>query len=187
MRLLFIRNTVIPVLIMTKKRILLIGLFGCLLMAGFMHSGCGVYSFKDVSIPDSIKTVRVNFFENRAPYVNPQLSPELTESVKRKIQNQTRLTLSRSDEVHWDISGEIRDYAITTSGISNKQEVTNRLTVSVHISIKKAGAEAAEEFDVSRGFEFNARLSQQAAETQLQTEMIRSLTDDIFNRLFSNW
>jgi hypothetical protein len=38
-------------------------------------SSCGIYSFADVSIPDSIKTVRINFFENRAQYVNPQLSP----------------------------------------------------------------------------------------------------------------
>jgi hypothetical protein len=115
------------------------------------------------------------------------LSPNLTESVKRKIQNQTRLSLTNSEEVHWEISGEIRDYAVTTSGISNKQEVTNRLTVLVHISIKKRGSETPDEFDISRGFEFSARISQQAAETQLQAEIIRSLTDDIFNRLFSNW
>lgn len=172
---------------MLKNKFLYIFFFACIVLAGFSNAGCGVYSFKDVSIPDSVKTVRVNFFENRAQYVNPQLGPNLTESVKRKIQAQTRLSLSKADEVQWDISGEIRDYSVTTSGISNKQEVTNRLTVTVHISIKKAGLETPEEFDISRGFEFSARLSQQAAETQLQTEIIRSLTDDIFNRLFSNW
>ena len=51
------------------------------------NSSCGVYSFADVSIPDSIKTIRVNFLENRAPYVNPQLSPALTDRVKQKIIN----------------------------------------------------------------------------------------------------
>lgn len=172
---------------MLKNKVAYFLLTFCIAAAAFFHAGCGVYSFKDVSVPDSVKTVRVNFFENKAQYVNPQLSPNLTESVKRKIQNQTRLSLSKADEVDWDISGEIRDYTVTTSGISNKQEVTNRLTITVHISIKKQGIETPEEFDISRGFEFSARLSQQAAETQLQTEIIRSLTDDIFNRLFSNW
>lgn len=172
---------------MLKNKTFYIVLSLCIFVASLPNAGCGIYSFKDVSVPDSVKTVRVNFFENKAQYVNPQLSPNLTEAVKRKIQNQTRLSLSKADEVHWDISGEIRDYSVTTSGISNKQEVTNRLTVTVHISIKKAGAEVPEEFDISRGFEFSARLSQQAAETQLQDEIIRSLTDDIFNRLFSNW
>ena len=172
---------------MLKNKAFYIVLILCITAAALSNAGCGVYSFKDVSVPDSVKTVRINFFENKAQYVNPQLSPNLTEAVKRKIQNQTRLTLSKADEVHWDISGEIRDYNVTTSGISNKQEVTNRLTVTVHISIKKEGAEVPEEFDISRGFEFSARLSQQAAETQLQEEIIRSLTDDIFNRLFSNW
>ena len=172
---------------MLKNKVAYFLLTFCIAAAAFFHAGCGVYSFKDVSVPDSVKTVRVNFFENKAQYVNPQLSPNLTESVKRKIQNQTRLSLSKADEVDWDISGEIRDYTVTTSGISNKQEVTNRLTITVHISIKKQGIETPEEFDISRGFEFSARLSQQAAETQLQAEIIRSLTDDIFNRLFSNW
>lgn len=170
-----------------KKYFVFIALLSAALFFMMGNSGCGVYSFKDVSIPDSVKTVRINFFENKAPYVNPQLSPNLTEAVKRKIQNQTRLSISKNDEVDWDISGEIRDYAVTTSGISNKQEVTNRLTVTVHISVKKQSVEVPEGFDISRGFEFSARLSQQAAESQLQAEMIRTLTDDIFNRLFSNW
>ncbi len=97
---------------MLKNKFLYIFLFACIITAVFSNAGCGVYSFKDVSVPDSVKTVRVNFFENRAQYVNPQLSPNLTESVKQKIQNQTRLSISKSDDVQWDISGEIRDVYI---------------------------------------------------------------------------
>ena len=45
--------------------------------ACILFSGC--YSFKDVSIPPEVKTARVNYIENKAPYVNPQLSPQLTD------------------------------------------------------------------------------------------------------------
>ena len=163
-------------------------LFIVLLTAAGFNSGCGIYSFRDVTIPDSIKSFRMQFIENRATYVNPQLSPSLTEGIRRKILNQTRLTQTNSEDAHLDISGEIRDYVVTTSGISNKQEVTNRLTISVHITVRNTQTiEAPQEFDISRGFEFSARLSQQTAESQLLEEIIRSLSDDVFNRLFSNW
>src|SRR5579872_6239816 len=105
-------------------------------------SSCHIYSFKDIgTIPDSVKTVRVNFLENRAPYVNPQLSPTLTERLKQKIVNQTRLTQTTSDNAHYDIHGYISDYSVSTTGITStngkSQSSLNRLTVSVHITLNK--------------------------------------------------
>lgn len=124
---------------------------------------------------------------NRAPYVNPQLSANLTEGVKRKILNQTRLSQTNSDNAHFDISGWISDYSVSTSAISDKQEVNNRLTVSVHIVATNTLDNNVKEFDISRNFEFDAKTSLQAAEARLLDEIIRTLSDDIFNRLFSNW
>jgi outer membrane lipopolysaccharide assembly protein LptE/RlpB len=169
------------------KKIYFIILIAVIVAAAGLNTGCGIYSFRDVSIPDSIKTVRIQYIENKATYVNPQLSPQLTEGVRRKIITQTRLSQTTNEDAHYDISGEIRDYVITTSGISNKQEVSNRLTVSVHIVLNNQLTNEKQEFDVSRGFEFSATLSQQTAETQLLDEMVKSLSDDIFTRLFSNW
>lgn len=152
------------------------------------NSSCGLYSFADVSIPDSIKTIRVNFLENRAPYVNPQLSPTLTDRVKQKIINQTRLTQTNNENAHYDISGWISDYSVSTTGVSQNRGVMNRLTVAVHITLKNQLANTPpQEFDISRSFEFGANLTLQAAESQLMEEMVRNLTDDIFNRVFSNW
>jgi outer membrane lipopolysaccharide assembly protein LptE/RlpB len=166
------------------------------LIAAF-NTGCGVYSFADVSIPDSVKTVRVNFVENKARYVNPQLSPQLTERLRQKIVNQTRLTQTQNDDAHWDINATVTDYSITTSAISSNQTagtgsqrqapVTNRLTVSIQLSVLNHLNGTTQEHSVSRSFEFDANLALQTAENQLLDEMIRSLTDDLFNRMFSNW
>jgi hypothetical protein len=162
-----------------------------------VNTGCGVYSFADVSVPDSVKTVRVNFIENRARYVNPQLSPQLTERLRQKIVNQTRLTQTNSDNVHWDVTGYVNDYSVSTSAISSGQAggtgrnqqaaVTNRLTVSVHLTINNRLNNTAQELDVSRSFDFDANLSLQAAESRLLDEILRNMTDDLFNRMFSNW
>ena len=151
----------------------------------------GCYSFRDVNLDPNVKTVRVQFIENRAPYQNPQISPNLTDRLKQKIINQTRLTQSNSEKVDWDISGEIRDYSVSTSGISSNdgqsQTSINRLTVTVHIVLLDNIKTETKEFDVTRQFDFDANQSLQTAEARLLDEMIRNLTDEIFNRLFSDW
>ena len=178
------------------KALSVLGLsFFTFLVLNFTFStGCKVYSFADVSIPDSIKTVRVNFIENRARYINPQLSPTLTDRLKQKIVNQTRLTQVNNDNANYDINATVTTYDVSTSGISSsgtagnqRQASMNRLTVGVHITVNNTLNNQVQEYDVSRSFEFAATLSLQAAESQLLDEMVRNLTDDIFNRIFSNW
>ncbi|HWR33299.1 MAG TPA: LPS assembly lipoprotein LptE [Chitinophagaceae bacterium] len=158
----------------------------CLVLSS-LNSGCKIYHFKDVSIPDSIKTVKINFIENKARYVNPQISPKLTDRLRQKITGQTRLTQTNNENVDWEISGFISDYSFSTSGISNQQVVNNRLTVAIHITLNNRKADDVKDYDVSRSFEFKGSQSFQQAEAALMDEMTRTLTDEIFNKLFSNW
>jgi Lipopolysaccharide-assembly len=162
-------------------------LVSCALYLGSSLTSCSIYRFKDVSIPDTIKTVKVDFIENRAQYINPQLSPRLTDKLRQKIIGQTRLSQSNSDIVDWEISGFVRDYTFSTSAISGQTVTTNRLTVAVHVVLTDRKADKTQDFDVSRSFEFGGDQSFQQAEATLGDEIIRSLTDDIFNKLFSNW
>ncbi len=154
----------------------------------FSNSSCGVYKFTEAgTIADSIKTVKVNFIENRAQYVNPQLSPKLTDKLRQKIIGQTKLSQTNNDNADWDISGFIRDYSFSTSAISGQQASNNRLTVTVHIIKRSNKEDKTDEYDVSRSFEFKGNQTFQQAEAALADEMVRTLTDEIFNKLFSNW
>ena len=151
------------------------------------NTGCFRYSFNTTSIPDTIKTVKVNPIDNRARYVNPQLSPRLTDKLRQKITSQTKLTQTNNENADWEISGQITDYSVTTSGVSNQRETTNRLTVSVHITFYNRKTDETKEHDVSRSYDFSANQSLQQAESKLLDEIIRTLTDEIFNRVFSDW
>jgi hypothetical protein len=170
-------------------------LFLFLLAAGFINvafTGCGVYSFSEKGKLDpDIKTVRVNIIENRAPYINPQLSPSLTERLKQKITRQTKLSQTNNNDANLDINATIRDYSVTTTGIcsSNGQTQTsiNRLTVTVHVIINNQLKSDVKEYDVSHSFDFAANKSLQQAESELLDEMVRNLSDEIFNRIFSDW
>src|SRR5438477_1127011 len=76
-----------------------------------LFSSCGVYTFRDVSVDYSkIKTVKVGFIDNKARYINPQLSPRLTDNIKQKISNFTKLTLVTTDDANYIITGYINRY-----------------------------------------------------------------------------
>jgi hypothetical protein len=72
-------------------------------------------------------------------------------------------------------------------GVSAQQATTNRLTVTVHVVLKKTLDNKELEFDVTRNFDFSANLSLNQAEGQLMEDIVRNITDDIFNQIFSNW
>ncbi len=145
------------------------------------------YSLKDVSIPPEIKTVKVFFIENKARYINPQLSPKLSDKLRQKIINQTRLSQTNSD-ADYEISGYISDYSVNTSGISQQQVASNNLNVTVHIIFRNRQDEKKNfEADITRNFPFSASKSLTQAETELNEQMVNNLTDEIFNRIFSNW
>jgi hypothetical protein len=157
------------------------------LLLTILISSCH-YTLKDVSIPKEIKTIRVNFIENKARYVNPQLSPQLTDKLRQKINNQTNRTLVQNDNADYDISGTVTDYSFGTAGISNNQTSTNRLSITVHIKVLNRLDEKGNiEADVNRTFDFAASLSIPQAEAQLNESILRNLTDEIFNRIFSSW
>jgi hypothetical protein len=152
-------------------------------------ASCKVYSFKDISIPPDVKTIRINFIENKARLVNPQLGPQLTDQLRQKITNQTRLTVINSDAAQYDVSAYITDYTVTTAGVSNQQAATDRLTVSVHIIFKNRTEGKPKDFeaDISHSFDYGANNTLTQEEPVLMPLILSNLTDEIFNRLFSNW
>jgi hypothetical protein len=151
-------------------------------------SGCGIYSFRDAVIPENVKTIKIGFVENKARYVNPQLAPQLTDKLMQKIMNQTKLTRTNNDDAHYQIFATITNYDPSqTVGVSAQQASTNRLTVTVHIVLKKTLDNKEQEFDVTRNFDFSATLTLNQAEGQLMEDILRNITDDIFNQIFSNW
>jgi len=166
-------------------RAFIIPLFGCIL---FFSTGCGVYKFNDASIDPSIKTVKIGYIDNKARYINPQFAAKLTDKIQQKIISGTKLTRTNNDDADYVINGVITTYdGSQTVGVSSLQANTNRLTITVHLTLKNNKINKLEEFDVSRSFDYPASQSFTVAEAQLADEAVKTLTDDIFNRIFSNW
>jgi hypothetical protein len=142
-----------------------------------------------------VKSIHIGYIENRARLINPQLAPQLNDKLRQKINQQaSKLTQKETSDADYEVNGSITDYNYTTSGISNQAASSNRLNVTVHLIFKnhldptgKTVAPADFEADVTRNFDFNATTSIPDAETQLLPTIVSNLTDEIFNKLFSNW
>ncbi len=170
-----------------QERIKLIVLLG-MVFSLFQFSTCK-YGFKDAApIPVEVKTFRVNYLENKAQYVNTQLSPQLTEQLKQKIINTTRLKQTNSEDAHYDISGFVSQYYTSTVSIANNNSSGNRLTVGFHLVFQNTLDETKNfEADLIRTFDFAATASLQDAERTLNADIVKNVVDEIFNKIFSNW
>lgn len=173
-----------------KKTIIALSAF-CILI--FSSTGCKVsYGFNQRgSLDPNIKTVRVDFIENRAPYINPQLSPNLTDRLTQKVIRQTKLTATKNDNANLIVHATITDYAVLTTGVNSvngqSQTSINRLTATVHVTITNQLKNETKEVDVSRSFDFPANQTLQQAEANLLDVIVSNLSDEIFNRIFSDW
>jgi Lipopolysaccharide-assembly len=161
----------------------------CILLIAFFNFATCKYGFKDIGgLPPEVKTFRVNYFENKAEYKNPQLSPRLTEKLKQKIIGTTRLQQTNGDDAHYDISGFVSGYYTSSTGITDNNTSLNRLTTTFHIIFKNTLDEKKNfEADVTYSIDFDANLSLSQVEQSKGEEIIRNLTDAIFNKIFSNW
>ena len=161
---------------------------GLFLIATCSFATCK-YGFKDIGgLPTEVKTFRVNYFENKAEYKNPQLSPQITEKLKQKIIGTTRLRQTNDDDAHYDISGFVSGYYTSTTGISGNNTSLNRLTATFHLIFKNTLDEKKNfETDVTYSVDFDANLSLSQVEQAKGDEIAKNLTDAIFNKIFSNW
>lgn len=154
-----------------------------------LFSACKVsYRFNDAVIDPRYKTIKLGFIENKARYINPQLSPKLNDKLQQKITNQTKLTRVSNDDADYVISGAITNYDGTqTVGVSGRQASTNRLTISISIKLRRNIDNDSKDFVVSRSFDYSANLAFNTAEAQLLDEVVRNMVDEIFNSIFSDW
>lgn len=160
-----------------------------LLLAFFLLSisSCGIYSFNDVSIPADVKTVKIGYIENKARYINPSLSAQVTDAFVKKVASQTKLTRIDDNNADYVINGTITNYDVTTSGVTANQASLNRLTVGVHLILIDNTKKETKDYDVSSYFDFDANISLPQAESKLMPQIIKDMSEAMFNKIFSNW
>ncbi len=151
--------------------------------------GCKVsYSFSGVNISPEITTVSVDYFPNRAPVVQAQLSQLFTDALIDKIQANTSLELIQGTG-QVSFSGEIRNYDTKPTAITGAETAArNRLTISVRVVYTNA-VEPELDFDTnfSRYEDYDSSSNLADVENELIDLIVEAIVEDIFNKAFVNW
>ena len=160
-----------------------------LMTLGLVVSGCKVtYSFSGVNISPEVQTYTVEYFPNRAPIVQAQLSQLFTEALMDKIQGSTSLDLA-TDGGDVQFSGEITGYETRPTAITGEETAArNRLTITVRVKYTNL-VEPELDYDASfsRYEDYDASRNLTDVEGELIDLIVENLIEDIFNRAFVSW
>ena len=154
----------------------------------FSISSCGVYSFTGASIPPEAKTVSVQFFVNRAPLIEPTLSPIFTDKLSDQFTTQTNLEMiERNGDLA--LAGEITDYKITPVAIQADQTAAqNRLTITVSARFTNR-YEPDKDFDTkfTQFIDYSSTADFNSLKSDLIDEICDNIAQDVFNKAVINW
>ncbi len=155
----------------------------------FFLTGCTAsLSFTGASISPDVKTVEIQYFENKASIVNPMLSQLFTNALKDKFMSQTTLDLVEK-EGDLVFSGYIKSYDIAPIAIQGDQTAAmNRLSVSVFVNFVNK-QEPNDNFEKTFSFkkEYRSDLPLTEIDDAVLPEINEALVENVFNQSVVNW
>ena len=160
-----------------------------IIIATLIVCSCGIYSFSGTSIQPDVTTVSIDLFEYKALKVNPTLSNDLTEGLKTKFRQMTRLEQVEEDADR-EITGEVTGYAISSSSITaDEVAASNKLTITVKASFanRKYPEDDFTDKSFSRYAEYDSNQTFESVEATLTAEIVEKIVDDIFNASVAQW
>lgn len=158
-------------------------------MTSFLVYSCGKVTFNMTGASiGTAKTCQVNYFENRSDLLNPQLSYQITEDLKDKIQSNTSLNIVNNNaDVLFE--GTITGYTITPQSVTADGTAANdRLTITVKVKFtNEINPENSYDKSFSRFYEYSSSIERSSIENTAVEAILEELMDDIFNEAFSSW
>lgn len=156
----------------------------------FLVSACSIkYRLDGASIDyTKTKTIQIADFPIRSSYVWGPMGPMFNNQLKDVFANHTRLIqVKRNGDLR--IEGEIIQYsqrnkAVSSEGYSAQTELS--ITVNVRFTNNANHKEDFErQFTATSSYETTRSLN--SVQEQLVNEMVKDLTDQIYNATVANW
>lgn len=147
------------------------------------------YKFNGASIDYTlVKSISVHDFPNQAANVYLPLSQMMTESIRDIYTRQTRLQVI-SENGDMDVEGEITDYAISHLAVTDDMRASQtRLTVTVRVRFMNT-TNPEEDFEQSFSAyrEFDSQKMIDEVQEELCQQIVKELTEQIYNATVANW
>lgn len=153
-------------------------------------NSCSIsYKFNGASINyDKVKTISIADFPIKAAYVYAPLATKFNEKLKDVYVQQTRLRLiPRNADLA--VEGEITGYnqynqAVKADGYSSEVKLT--ITVNVrYVNNTNHEEDFEQQFTAFRTYDSKQMLT--AVQDELIDQMVKDITDQVFNATVANW
>ena len=153
-------------------------------------TACSVsYKFNGASINyNETKTIQIADFPIRSSYVWEPMASIFNNQLKDTYANHTRLIqVKRNGDLK--VEGEITQYSqrnksVNSEGVSAQTELS--MTVNVRFTNNKNHKEDFErQFTATQSYESTRSLN--SVQEELVTQMVKDITDQIFNATVANW
>lgn len=167
---------------LTKRKYLIVTAVISLLVCA-----CGIYSFSGAST-EGLKSVSIQYFQNRASLVQVGLSQAITDALIDKCKAQTSLKIVNGlGDANFE--GEISDYFTKPLTVSaDAQAAMNRFTITVKVKFTNSvNPDLSFEQSFSRYEDYSSSYDLSQVEADLAKRIVELLVDDIFNKAFVNW
>ena len=162
----------------------------CLMLVSLMLVACSVsYGLNGASIDyTKTKTIQIADFPIRSSYVWGPMASIFNNQLKDQFANHTKLIqVKRNGDLK--IEGEITRYdqrnkSVSSEGYSSQTELS--MTVNVRFTNNTNHAEDFEQqFTATSTYENTQTLN--SVQEELVTQMVKEITDQIFNATVANW
>ncbi len=153
-------------------------------------SACTVsYRFNGASIDYTLtKTIQIDNFPIRSAYVWAPMQSIFQNKLTDIYANQTKLRQVKKNG-DMQLSGEIVGFDQYNKGISSdgySSQVQLKMTVNVRfVNNKKHSEDFERQFTATTEYDASQQLT--AVQEELVTQMVKDLTDQIFNATVANW
>lgn len=169
-----------------NKRWAWLGAFACTI---FLTACTISYKFNGASIDYNVtKTIQIDNFPIRSAYVWAPMQSIFQNKLTDIFASQTRLRQVRKNG-DLQLAGEITGFDQFNKGISSdgySNQVQLRMTVNVRFTNNKKHNEDFErQFSATAQYDATQQLT--AVQEELVTEMVKDITDQIFNATVANW
>ena len=184
-----VQQKISPKATIKKYRVANINTIFIILLAVFLTACTISYKFNGASIDYSkTKTISISDFPNRAPLVNPLLAPQFSESLRELYTRQTRLKMITNDG-DMQLSGEITGYDLAPMSMqSDALAAETKLTVTIqvrYVNKNFPSKDFEKSFSAYQTFQNTSTLSD--VEAQLCNEIIKEITENIYNETAADW
>jgi hypothetical protein len=163
----------------------------CLIaLLGILCAACSIsYSFTGSSIDyETTKTITISDFPNQAPLVSPPLAQKFTEELKDLFIRRTKLQMIQANG-DINLEGEITGYDLAPMAIKeDAYSSMTKLTLTIRVRYaNRANPDKDFEQSFSANREFNSDRMLETVQDELNGELVKEITEQIFNSTVADW